>query len=111
MNITDLDLVFSALSDATRRGMLARLSSGESNVKSLARDYDMSQPAISKHLKVLEKAGLVTRSKKGRESIVRIDPRPIRGATDWIDHYAAFWWEQFDAVDTYLKAKKAEKED
>lgn len=103
-----LDRVFAALSDPTRRGMLAQLAEGDSNVRSLVEHYDMSQPAISKHLQVLERAGLVSRTKKGRESIVRADPRPMEEAASWIQHYAQFWAAQFEDVETYLRAKKAE---
>lgn len=105
MNEETLDQVFSALSDPTRRGMLAQLASGESNVRSLAEHYDMSQPAISKHLRVLERANLISREKRGRENIVRVDPRPIEGAVNWITLHAKFWRLQFDAVEDYLLAQ------
>ncbi|MCG8415634.1 MAG: metalloregulator ArsR/SmtB family transcription factor [Pseudomonadales bacterium] len=106
MNSAQLDLIFSALSDPTRRGILAELSQGESNVRSLVDHYNMSQPAISKHLRVLEQSGLISRTKRGRENIVRIDPRPIEGAIDWVKHYSQFWRMQFDAVEEYLQDKK-----
>lgn len=109
MNNESLDRVFAALSDPTRRGMLAQLAEGEANVGALAERYEMSQPAISKHLRVLERAGLVTRTRRGRESIVRIDPRPIEEANTWIGHYARFWRRQFDDVERYLEAKKKKK--
>lgn len=103
-----LDTVFAALSDPTRRGMLAQLAHGEANVGALAAHYEMSQPAISKHLRVLENAGLVTRTKSGRESIIRIDPRPMEPARDWISRYAHFWEAQFDAVEDYLNANSSD---
>lgn len=105
----DLDLVFSALSDPTRRGMLERLADGETNVRTLAEPCEMSQPAVSKHLRVLERAGLIRRSKRGREHHIRVDPRPIEEAATWIGHYARLWHQQFDAVEEYLSAhiKKA----
>ncbi|MEM9684519.1 MAG: metalloregulator ArsR/SmtB family transcription factor, partial [Pseudomonadota bacterium] len=98
MNIEDLNAVFSALADPTRRGMLAQLADGESNVRALTDSYDISQPAVSKHLRVLERAGLITRTRSGRERIVRINPKPLDGITKWIDHYAQHWQRQFDAV-------------
>ncbi len=105
MNESKLDQVFQALSDATRRGMLARLAEGEAKVKDLAAPFEMSQPAISKHLRVLEAAGLIIRIKNGRENIVRAVPAPAEQARDWISYYARFWHQQFDAVETILKAK------
>ena len=105
MHRTELDLVFAALADPTRRGMLERLAEGETNVGTLAEPYEMSQPAISKHLKVLERAGLVRREKRGREHHIKVDPRPLEEARGWIGHYAAHWKRQFDAVDAYLEAR------
>lgn len=101
-----LDLVFGALSDATRRGMLAQLSDGEMNVSQLSAPYSISQPAISKHLRVLEHAGLIERSKRGREQFVRVKSAPAEQAAQWIDYYAKFWRQQFDAVETYLRKAK-----
>lgn len=106
MNKSRLDLVFSALSDPTRRSMLAQLAEGERNITALAERYDVSQPAISKHLGVLEKAGLIHRTKSGREFLIRVDPRPIDEARNWIAHYERFWKDQFDAVGAYLDARK-----
>lgn len=103
INSAELDLVFGALSDATRRGMLAQLSQGEMNVSQLAAPHDMSQPAISKHLRVLEHAGLIERTRRGRESFVQVKSEPAEQAAGWIDYYAKFWRQQFDAVDAYLK--------
>lgn len=103
MNGTQLNLVFSALADPTRRGMLEQLSKGEVNAGTLAKPYAISQPAASKHLRVLEKAGLIRRTRQGREHLIKVDPRPIEAARDWIALYARFWQQQFDAVDTYLK--------
>lgn len=99
----ELDKVFGALADSTRRGILAQLSHGESRVSALAEPYGMSQPAISKHLRVLEQAGLIRRTRRGREHHIRVDPRPIEEARGWIATYAKFWHQQFDAVDEYLK--------
>lgn len=100
-----LDLIFGALSDATRRGILAQLSSGEANVSRLAAPYDMSQPAISKHLKVLEDADLVERRRIGRETRVRAKPQRAQDAADWITHYTRFWHAHFDAVERVLSQK------
>ncbi|MCP3918033.1 MAG: winged helix-turn-helix transcriptional regulator [bacterium] len=105
MRSSQLDLVFSALADPTRRGMLERLAEGETNVGTLAAPHDMSQPAVSKHLRVLERAGLIQRTRHGREHRIRVDPRPIEAASTWIEHYTRFWKQQFDAVDAYLEAR------
>ena len=98
-----LDQIFGALSDATRRGMLAQLSKGETNITTLAEPYNISQPAISKHLRVLERAGLIKRTRRGRDHIIRANPGPAKQARDWISYYAQFWEEQFDAVEQYLE--------
>lgn len=105
MDALQLDRVFGALSDPTRRGMLERLAAGETRVSTLGEPYAMSQPAISKHLRVLEKAGLIQRTRRGREHHIRVDPGPIEEAQTWIGHYARHWKQQFDAVDAYLKAQ------
>ena len=102
----ELDQVFRALSDSTRRSMLERLSEGAMNITALSEPYDISQPSISKHIGVLERAGLINRTKQGRESIIRINPAPAAHARDWIDYYMQFWNQQFDAVDDYLKQQK-----
>ncbi len=109
MNQQDLDLTFGALADATRRGMLVQLSQGESNVSALAEPYNISQPAISKHLRVLEKAGLIERRRQGREQIVRVKPERAAAAADWLAYYTQFWKQQFDAVENYLKNVKKQK--
>lgn len=103
MDQKNLDRVFGALSDATRRGILAQLAAGETNVAALAEPYAMSQPAISKHLKVLEKAGLISREKRGRENIVTANAEPAEAAVAWITHYAQFWKDHFDQVEKYLQ--------
>lgn len=105
MNSEKLSAVFSALSDPTRRGMLAQLADGQANVRTLAERYEISQPAISKHLRVLEKAGLIKKTRSGRESIVKADPRPMEDAAHWIQVYASFWRQHFDAVEEYLAAE------
>jgi len=104
-----LDSTFAALSDATRRGILARLATGEASVTELAKPYDMSLPAVSKHLRVLESAGLVARSKDGRVHRCRLEAAPMKSAADWIEHYRQFWDTQLDALQRYLE-NSTEKE-
>jgi DNA-binding transcriptional ArsR family regulator len=99
-----LDSTFAALSDATRRGILARLATGEASVTELAKPYDMSLPAVSKHLRVLESAGLVTRNKEGRVQRCRLVAGPMKGAADWIEHYRRFWDTQLDSLQRYLES-------
>ena len=99
-----LDAVFGALSDPTRRAILARLANhGESFVGPLAEPFDMSAPAISKHLRVLEAAGLITREKQGRVRICRMNSAPLRDAEAWIEATRAFWEEQFESLAKHLK--------
>ncbi len=105
-----LNLVFAALADPPRRCMLAQLAEGESNVSALAEPHDMSQPAISKHLRVLEKAGFIQRTRQGREHRIHVDLQAIEIAGTWIGHYQEFWERQFSAVDAYLKAQKKDKQ-
>lgn len=109
MNDQQLDLTFAALADSTRRGILVQLSKGEANVSTLAEPYNISQPAISKHLRVLEKAGLIERHRRGREQIVRVNAAQAEAAAKWIAYYTQFWKQQFDAVDDYIKKAKVKK--
>ena len=110
MDSSQLDLTFGAMADATRRGMLVQLTTGEKNVSTLVEAFDISQPAISKHLRVLERAGLVERRKQGRQQLVRLVPEKAEEAANWIAHYIQFWKTQFDEVEEYLaKAKKEKK--
>jgi DNA-binding transcriptional ArsR family regulator len=104
-----LDATFGALSDATRRGILSRLAQGESSVSDLAAPYKMSLPAVSKHLRVLESAGLIARHKDGRVHRCRLNPAPMKSAAEWIEHYKQFWEDQFDSLAAYLE-KQNEKE-
>jgi DNA-binding transcriptional ArsR family regulator len=104
-----LDSTFAALSDATRRGILARLAGGEASVTELAKPYDMSLPAVSKHLRVLESAGLVARSKDGRVHRCRLEAAPMKSAADWIARYRQFWEAQLDSLQRYLE-NSTEKE-
>src|ERR1700735_4529450 len=98
-----LDATFAALSDATRRGILARLATGEASVTELAKPYEMSLPAVSKHLRVLESAGLVARSKDGRVHRCRLEAAPLKSAAEWIEHYRRFWEAQFDSLARFLE--------
>lgn len=105
----DLNNIFHALADTTRRGILARLANGDVVVTELAKPFDMSLPAISKHLGVLERAGLVTRHKDGRIRRCQLNPAPLESASNWITFYNQFWNTQFDSLESYLEKKKAPK--
>lgn len=98
-----LDNVFSALSDPTRRDMLQRLSAGEFTVGQLAKNYDLTFAAVSKHLKVLEKAKMIIKRKKGKEQIVSIAPQPLADASDYLDWYRRLWENRLDALAIYLE--------
>jgi DNA-binding transcriptional ArsR family regulator len=104
-----LDATFAALADPTRRAILARLAMGEAAVMELAAPFDMSQPAISKHLKVLEEAGLVTRGSGGARRPVRLEAQPMAEATAWLEAYRKFWERRYDALDALLGDMKAAK--
>jgi DNA-binding transcriptional ArsR family regulator len=97
-----LTTVFGALADPTRRAILARLARGETSVTELAQPFAMSLPAISKHLKVLERAGLITRGREAQWRPCRLDPGPLKDASGWLEHYRRFWDVSFDRLDTYL---------
>jgi DNA-binding transcriptional ArsR family regulator len=104
-----LDATFAALADPTRRAILARLASGEASVSELAEPFAMSQPAISKHLKVLEKAGLISRGRDAQRRPRRLEAAPLADATEWLANYRRFWeasYEQLDALLEELKTKK-----
>lgn len=98
-----LDLAFGALAHPIRRGILARLSTGEATVAELAKPFKVSAPAISKHMRVLEDAGLLSRKKKGREHRCRLEAERLRQAEDWIEAHRRFWNERLDALERYLK--------
>ena len=105
-----LSNTFAALSDPTRRAILARLASGEASVTELAEPFAMSMPAISKHLKVLERAGLIARGREAQWRPCRIEPGPLKDVADWVEHYRRFWDESFERLDKYLiELKKKEK--
>jgi DNA-binding transcriptional ArsR family regulator len=101
--VTDrLDAAFAALADPTRRAILARLASGEASVTELAEPFAMTQPAVSKHLKVLERAGLVSRRRDAQRRPCRLEARALREATEWLDGYRRFWAESFERLDDLL---------
>ena len=100
-----LDLTFAALADGTRRAILARLSAGDATVGELAAPFAISRPAVSKHLLVLERAGLVRRHQQGRVSRCQLDAQPMQGAAEWVDQYRAFWEGQLDSLAKYLEAE------
>lgn len=105
-----LSSTFAALADPTRRAILARLASGEASVTELAEPFRMSMPAVSKHLKVLEKAGLITRGREAQWRPCRITPDPLRDVADWVEHYRKFWSESFDRLDDYLRELKKKEQ-
>ena len=98
-----LDLVFSALADPTRRAILARLARGEATVNELVEPFELSQPTISKHLKVLEGAGLVSRGREAQFRPVRLNAAPLADAAEWIGDYRRFWEASFDRLESYLQ--------
>lgn len=103
-----LDATFAALADPTRRAILAKLAMGDATVNDLARPFKMSQPAISKHLKVLERAGLITHIQVAQSRPRRIVAAPLKEATDWLENYRKFWEQQFDRLDALLEELKLE---
>ena len=107
---SELDITFGALSDATRRGILEQLSQGESSVTKLAEPYNMSLPAVSKHLRVLERAGLLSQEKDGRVRRCRVDAGAMKEASDWISRYQRFWEQQLDSLARYLDRLQNDQE-
>ncbi len=106
-----LSQTFSALADPTRRAMLSRLSYGEANISELAKPFmkEMSLPAVTKHLKVLEQAGLISKTKDAQWRSCKINASPLKDATDWMEQYRQFWEESFDRLDDYLKSIQLNK--
>jgi DNA-binding transcriptional ArsR family regulator len=102
-----LSSTFSALADPTRRAILARLALGETSVTELAQPFDISLPAVSKHLKVLERAGLITRGREAQWRPCRIEPRALKEVDDWLERYRRFWEQSFDRLDDYLRELQA----
>src|SRR5882724_1563777 len=104
-----LNATFSALADPTRRAILARLALGETSVTELAEPFEMSLPAISKHLKVLERAGLITRSREAQWRPCRLKATPLKDIADWVEHYRGFWEESFSRLEDYLETLQAKE--
>lgn len=102
-----LSATFAALADPTRRAILARLSLGEMSVTELARPFQMTIPAVTKHLKVLERAGLITRGREAQWRPCKLDAAPLKDAASWVDQYRQFWEARLDRLDNYLKAMQA----
>jgi DNA-binding transcriptional ArsR family regulator len=102
-----LDAIFAALADPTRRAILARLASGDASVNELAEPFDMSQPAISKHLKVLEGAGLVSRGQDAQRRPRRLEARPLAVANEWLERYRKYWEANYERLDALLEELKA----
>ena len=102
-----LDAIFAALADPTRRAILSRLASGDASVNQLAEPFDMSQPAISKHLKVLESAGLISRGRDAQRRPRRLEAKPLAVATDWLERYRKHWEANFERLDVLLEELKA----
>ena len=103
-----LSATFSALADPTRRAIIARLARGETTVSDLAKPFDMSGPAISKHLKVLENAGLITRGRDAQWRPCRIEPKALKTVDDWLERYRQFWEQRLDRLEDYLNTLQAE---
>jgi DNA-binding transcriptional ArsR family regulator len=112
VNADRLSTTFAALADPTRRAILARLVSGEASVTELAEPFQMSLPAVSKHLKVLERAGLIIRGRAAQWRPCRLEAAPLKDAADWLEHYRRFWEESFDRLESYLsELQEKEKTD
>lgn len=106
-----LSVTFSALADPTRRAILARLALGETSVTELAAPFEMSAPAVTKHLKVLERAGLISRSRQAQWRPCRLEAGPLREAAGFIDQYRKFWEQRFDRLDSYLQQLQAQEKE
>ena len=106
-----LDLTFSALADPTRRAILARLSSGEASVTELAEPFKMSLPAVSKHLKVLQRAGLIARGREAQWRPCRLEAAPLEEVAEWAEHYRRFWDASYERLDDYVRQLQRENDD
>jgi DNA-binding transcriptional ArsR family regulator len=104
-----LSSTFAALADPTRRAILARLASGECSVTELAEPFEMSMPAVSKHLRVLERAGLIARGRDAQWRPCRLEAAPLKEVADWVERYRAMWEQRFDRLETYLEELKAKE--
>jgi DNA-binding transcriptional ArsR family regulator len=106
-----LDRTFAALADPTRRAIVARLADGEASVTDLAAPFDMSLPAVSKHLKVLERAGLITRGRRAQWRPCRLEPEALKEASDWLEEYRRLWEERLDRLDVYLRELQGKEQE
>ena len=106
-----LSVTFAALADPTRRAILARLAAGEASVTELSEPFEMTMPAVSKHLKVLERAGLIERGRKAQWRPCRLEAARLKEVADWVEHYRRFWEERFDRLDDYLQELKQKEND
>ena len=111
MSPDTLDNTFAALSDPTRRAILARLAAGEASVNELAEPFEMSLPGVSKHLKVLERAGLISRSRVAQSRPCRLEAAPLREAADWVESYRRFWEGSLDRLEDYLQELQREEDE
>ena len=111
MTTDRISLIFSALADPTRRAILARLAEGEASVTELAEPFAMSLPAISKHLKVLERAGLISRGREAQWRPCKLEPEPLRDVADWLAQYRTLWDESLDRLDDYLRHLQKDDEE
>jgi DNA-binding transcriptional ArsR family regulator len=109
MSTDRLSATFSALADPTRRAILARLASGETSVTELAKPFEMSLPAVTKHLKVLERAGLITRSRAAQWRPCRLEAKPLQDISDWVEQYRQFWEQRLDRLEEYLRGLQAQE--
>jgi DNA-binding transcriptional ArsR family regulator len=109
MTADHLSATFAALADPTRRAILARLASGERSVTELAEPFDMSMPAVSKHLRVLERAGLIVRGRAAQWRPCRLEPAPLKEVADWAERYRAIWEQRLDRLETYLLELKTKE--
>ena len=109
MTTDQLSTTFAALADPTRRAILARLATGERSVTELAEPFTMSMPAVSKHLRVLERAGLIARGREAQWRPCRIEAAPLKEVAEWTERYRAVWEQRFDRLDTYLQELKAKE--
>lgn len=111
MHTDTLSSTFAALADSTRRAMLAHLADGEKSVSELAEPFDISLPAVSKHLKVLERAGLIERGRSAQWRPCRLHAEPLRDASDWLEQYRRFWEQSFDRLEAYLNELQHKEKD
>jgi DNA-binding transcriptional ArsR family regulator len=111
MAVDQLSTIFAALADPTRRAILARLAQGEASVKELAEPFAISAPAVTKHLKVLQRAGLITQGRQAQWRPCRLEAAPLKAVADWAEEFRGFWDERYDRLDAYLEQMKAQEND